>query len=146
MITNQRQYLITKAEIAKFEEAAAAARQSDSSPGVDPLIHKAMGDALASQLDDLKNDVLEYETLRAGGVRQRVFRSLRELPQALIEARIVARLSQRELAERLDLHEQQIQKYEATGYAGASLERIQDIADELGIEIEESVTYTVADA
>jgi DNA-binding XRE family transcriptional regulator len=105
-----------------------------------------MGDALASQLDDLKNDVLEYETLRAGGVRQRVFRSLRELPQALIEARIVARLSQRELAERLDLYEQQIQKYEATGYAGASLERIQDIADELGIEIEESVTYTVADA
>jgi ribosome-binding protein aMBF1 (putative translation factor) len=101
---------------------------------------------LASQLDDLKNDVLEYETLRAGGVRQRVFRWLRELPQALIEARIVARLSQRELAERLDLHEQQIQKYEATGYAGASLERIQDIADELGIEIEESVTYTVGDA
>ena len=146
MITNGRQYRITKAEISKFEEAVAAARETDPSPGVDPQIHMAMGDALASQLDELKEDVLQYENLRAGGIRQRVFRSLLELPQALIEARIVAHLSQRELAERLDLHEQQIQKYEATGYAGASLERIQEVADELGIEIEESVTYTVADA
>ena len=67
MITNQRQYKITRAEIAKFEKAVAAARQTDPSPGVDPLIHKAVGDALTSQLDDLKKDALEYETLKRAG-------------------------------------------------------------------------------
>ena len=146
MITNQRQYSITKSEVVRFEEALAAARASEPSPDVDPLIHKAMGDGLASQLDDLRTEVMEYEALRAGGITGRVFHSLTDLPKALIEARIAAGLSQRRLAEMLDLHEQQIQKYEATVYAGASLERIQQVADALGVEIEETVRYTAADA
>ena len=47
------------------------------------------------------------------------------------------------LAEKLGLKEQQIQRYEATLYAGLSLERLQEVADTLGLEIEERVKYTV---
>jgi hypothetical protein len=39
------------------------------------------------------------------------------------------------LAERLGLKEQQIQRYEATNYASASLSRVQQVARALGLRM-----------
>ena len=58
-----------------------------------------------------------------------------ELPQALIQGRIAAGLSQKELAARLGLKEQQIQRYEATDYASASLTRVCEVARSLGLKL-----------
>lgn len=143
MITNERQYRIANAEARKFELAIAAARESEPSPGVHPRIQQAMSDALESELAVLREDLDRYEALKSGKVRQRRVRSLRELPVLLIEARIAAGLTQRQLAERLSLPEQQVQRYESTMYASVSLERVQDVAEALGLEIEEEGTYAV---
>ncbi|HEY7830564.1 MAG TPA: helix-turn-helix transcriptional regulator [Solirubrobacteraceae bacterium] len=67
--------------------------------------------------------------------------SLRELPTALIEARIAAHLTQRDLAQRLGTAEQQIQRWEANNYTGVNLDRLQNIADALNIHIHETITY-----
>jgi DNA-binding XRE family transcriptional regulator len=141
VITNERQYRIARAEAQKFEQAIAAARESEPGPDVHPRIHQAMTDSLESELGILREQLERYEALRAGKVRQGTVRSLRELPVLLIEGRIAAGLTQRQLAERLGLPEQQIQRYESTLYSGASLDRLQDVADALGLEIEEHVTY-----
>ena len=42
--------------------------------------------------------------------------SFDELPQALVKARIALRLSQKDLADRLGMKEQRIQRYESTDY------------------------------
>ena len=55
-----------------------------------------------------------------------------ELPTVLIKARIAQGLSQKDLAERIGLKEQQIQRYEATDYASASLNRIKEVVSALG--------------
>jgi hypothetical protein len=141
VITNERQYRIAKAEAQKFERAIASAQESEPSPDVHPRVHQAMIESLESELGILREQLDRYEALKAGEVRQRTVRSLRELPILLIEGRIAARLTQRQLADRLGLPEQQIQRYEATLYSGASLDRLQDVADALGLEIEEQVTY-----
>ena len=65
--------------------------------------------------------------------------SFAELPRALIQSRIALGLSQKELAERLGLKEQQIQRYEATEYAGASVQRIQEVIQALGLQVREEV-------
>ena len=70
--------------------------------------------------------------------------SLLGLLPALIEARIAAGLTQLALAERLGIAEQQVQRYEATTYAGVSIERIQAVADAVGLRIHEEITYDVA--
>jgi DNA-binding Xre family transcriptional regulator len=142
VITNERQYRITKSEARKFGQAIAVARGRKPSRDVDPRIHQAMIEALESELAILRDDLKRYESLKAGKVRRRKVRSLRELPVLLIEGRIAAGLTQRQLAERLGLPEQQIQRYEATMYSGVSLERLQDVADALELEIEEQVTYS----
>lgn len=57
----------------------------------------------------------------------------------LIKARIARGLSQRALAERIGIKEQQVQFHEATDYAGASLARVTQVIDALGFDVQEAV-------
>lgn len=95
---------------------------------VHPLIAKAQQEALNSQLADLEGELTEYEALKDGEFDMDALNGLADIPMMLIKARIATGLSQRELAERLGLKEQQIQQYEATEYASASLTRIREVA------------------
>jgi ribosome-binding protein aMBF1 (putative translation factor) len=129
MIQNARQYRIAKAQAQKFARALEEFDSRRSAhPGVHPRLIKAQREAMVSQLETLNEDVREYERLRASRRRHVDPQTLADLPQALIRARIARGLSQRELAERLGLKEQQIQRYEATGYATASLKRVIEVA------------------
>ncbi len=85
-----------------------------------------------------------YEKLRDGHITSREITSLHELPTALIEARIAARLTQRQLAKRIGVAEQQIQRWEANDYSGVNLTRLQEIADALGIQMHDTITYSSA--
>lgn len=144
MITNERQYRIANAELKRFDEALAAQATSEPSPDIHPRIHQAMLDATASERDELRAQLERYDDLRFGRVAQRTLTSIRELPIALIEARIAARLTQRELAERLGVPEQQVQRWEANSYSGVGTERLQEIADALKLEVLETITYAVS--
>jgi ribosome-binding protein aMBF1 (putative translation factor) len=141
VITNERQYRITRAQLKRFDEAAKAQGARDPSPGVDPRINAAMGDALRSEAEELRRQLHEYEQLRAGEIKTRSLSSLTDLPRALIEARIAGHVTQKELADRLGLAEQQIQRWEATNYAGVGVKRMQDVADALGARITEKVSF-----
>ena len=96
-----------------------------------PLIAKAQHDAVKSQLADLESELREYESLKAGAFQLDELNLVEELPTVLIKARIAQGLSQRELAEHIGVKEQQIQRYEATDYASASLARIREVANAL---------------
>ncbi len=139
MIKNERQYKITRAQIAKFEAALDAL---NARSGTKSRLRKLEEDALRSQLDELRDEVKQYEELRSGGPKPIHIDSFDELPRALVEARIVAGLSQKELAERLNLKEQQIQRYEATDYGSASLTRLKEIAQALGVDLAGEMTYS----
>jgi transcriptional regulator with XRE-family HTH domain len=138
MIQNERQYKITKARVQEFDRSLHALAQS-AQPGVHPRIVQAQRDAIQSQLDELREELSAYEGLREGRSRVLELISLDELPAALIQGRIASGLTQRELAQRLGMKEQQIQRYEATSYSGASLDRIREIVAALGIKIREDV-------
>ena len=74
----------------------------------------------------------EYESLKAGGFQLDGLNVVSDLSILLIKARIAQGLSQKELAERIGVKEQQVQRYEATDYASASLTRIREVASALG--------------
>ena len=98
---------------------------------------------LLSQADTLRDEIKRYEDLRAGRIGQRELGSLRDLPSALIEARIAAGLTQKALGERLGVKERQVQRWEANLYSGVGVERLQEVADALGMGISETVSYAV---
>jgi ribosome-binding protein aMBF1 (putative translation factor) len=143
VITNERQHRIAKAELRSFEDAIDAQQANPPSEGVDPRVHEAMGASLRSEADELRDQIKRYEDLRDGRVSKRELEGLRDLPIALIEARIAAGLTQKALAARLGLKEQQIQRWEANLYSGVGVERLQDVADAMGMSVRETVSYTL---
>ncbi len=136
MIKNERQYRITKAQTVKLEQALAElSRSSRSEENIHPLLLKAEQEGIHSQLDDLRAEINEYEELKAGKYAIPELDTFAEFPLFLIRARIAEGLTQKELAERLGMKEQQIQKYESTEYASASLSRIKEVAQALGVKL-----------
>jgi HTH-type transcriptional regulator/antitoxin HigA len=81
---------------------------------------------------------VEYEKISSGQVSTFEATSLADLATLLIKARIARGWSQRRLADELNVAEQQVQRYEATGYRSASLARICDVAAALGVDIVET--------
>jgi ribosome-binding protein aMBF1 (putative translation factor) len=138
MIKNEKQYRITKGVLARFEEAAEGLKARQSSGAVndriDPRLQQAEIDAVQSEIDVLRGQIEEYEALQAGRRRVADLSVIETIPQALIQARIASGLSQKELAARLGLKEQQIQRYEANEYASASLRRVREVAEALTSE------------
>ncbi|HXU36883.1 MAG TPA: helix-turn-helix transcriptional regulator [Blastocatellia bacterium] len=133
MIRNEREYRITKAQAKKFQQALAQLpKERPREKGVHPRLVKAQNDALQSQLQSLRQQINEYERLRRGGGKGLDVTSIEKLPQNLIRARIAAGLTQKELATRIGIKEQQVQRYEATNYASASLARVLQVARILG--------------
>jgi len=142
MITNERQYRTTRAQLENFRKAIDAfdikgvTRQTKSK-----IMAKAELEALRSEYDNLSMQIHDYETLKSGTVEILKASNLEELPSILIRARIAKGLSQRQLADAIGLKEQQIQRYEAEEYASANLHRLAEVAKALGLNISEIAEF-----
>lgn len=86
-------------------------------------------------LKELQEEAQEYEKIKAGEVKQLKIDKFSQIPEILIKARITKRWNQKQLAEKLGLKPQQIQRYEATFYESASFTRILEVIDALGLKI-----------
>jgi DNA-binding XRE family transcriptional regulator len=144
LIANERRYRIAKAALRRFEDAVVEQRRSKPGKNVHPRIHKATGDALESEVEVLSDQIQRYERLRDGCFKERELDNLADLPIATIEARIAAGLTQKELAKRLGLHEQQIQRWEANLHSGVGVARLQEVIEALGMHVRGTVTYRAA--
>ena len=139
MIANERQYRITRGQLDQLKAALSAFDRKEAVERTrSRVLAKAEYAALESQVAELAEEVGEYEALKSGAVDNLKAESLEELPTILIKARIARGLSQRDLAEKLGLKEQQVQRYEADRYASASLRRIAEVAKALDLAISEN--------
>lgn len=151
MISNERQYRTTLRQRRKLAHAlddllgshggtlALAENDLDPVQDRDAFLQQLQRASLTGQIADLDSQLHEYEQLRDGQLTASRVHSLADLPDALVRARIASGLSQRDLAARLHMREQQIQRYEAERYAGASLTRLREVMDALGMEFDVDV-------
>lgn len=143
MITNERQYRITRSEAEKFRKSLEAMSGGRPSADVHPLLFEAQKNSLASQLKDLESEISEYEQLKAAERTVISVESFDELAEGLIRARIAAGLSQKALAERVGIKEQQVQRYESERYASASYQRLREITKALGVRIKNDILLPI---
>jgi ribosome-binding protein aMBF1 (putative translation factor) len=142
MIFNERQYVITKKQIQKFEQVIAELSNKEPPANLnDQLCYQAELDQYNSQLEELIEEVQQYENLKSGNIERLESDDLQNLPEALIKARIVRGLTQEQLAERLGVKPQQVQRDEANKYASASFTKLLEIQRALNIEIREEVIF-----
>lgn len=137
MIQNERQYRITQTKLKEFERDLAAIDPQD--PNLHPRQIIGWTNSYNLTIRQLKQEIAEYEQLKSGNILTFVLGSLDDLPTTLIKARIAAGMTQKELADKIGLQEQQIQRYEASHYSSASFDRLRAIANALKIEITQAV-------
>jgi HTH-type transcriptional regulator/antitoxin HigA len=135
MIYSDRQLSISKISLNKLKTAL---EQSSNKTAADSWLDKLGSDALRSQIADIESEIVDYELLRSGQISVAKSCSLSELPRVLIAARIAQGLSQSDLADRLNMKPQQIQRYEATDYQGANLARLIEVSNVLGVKASET--------
>jgi hypothetical protein len=64
VITNEQQYRIARSQARRFEQAIAAARETETTTEVDPRVRSAITEALESELAILREHVYHYEALK----------------------------------------------------------------------------------
>jgi len=134
MIKNEREYRSTRKALAGYEVSLAdfdVLKLIES--GVDPMIAQAQRASYERQAQELRQQLRAYETLRQGNGEPIELGDLSDLGRALVEARLVAGLTQRELANIAGVQEQQVQKYEKEFYDSASLRRLTHMARAIGV-------------
>jgi len=137
VIKNERQYRITQSHAAKFRTTLNELTTTSRPKNVHPKLWVAQRAGVRSQLRDLEAELRYYERLKSDRPKTLKLNSLDALPKVLIEARIAAGLTQEDLAARLGLKPQQIQRYEASDYQTASLARLLGIARVLNLRVRE---------
>jgi DNA-binding XRE family transcriptional regulator len=136
MIKNEHQYKITQKLASELEEALRVLPANKKFRLLHRRGQQAHLSSLKAQLAQHKAELKEYESLRAGKFNFNKISSLEQIPSWLIQARIARGLRQEDLAKLLKVKKQQVQHYEATEYAAASLTRIRQIAEVLQARVQ----------
>ncbi|WP_417832199.1 ImmA/IrrE family metallo-endopeptidase [Terasakiella sp.] len=136
MIYSDKQLKITKEQLQKLKDILNGF--GDMEVEEMDWAKKAQYDSLFCQYEDLAEEAALYEKLKAGKVSSFSCNTLSDLPAALIHARIASGLSQSDLAQKLGMKAQQIQRYEATEYASANLSKLTEISNLLEVKVIES--------
>lgn len=135
MIMNKQQYEIAKKYLDGFSVHLDTYKEDLEKQEIDPVLKELYIDGFYSRFTEVQNEIKEYEKLINTNDNKITFDEIDLFGQALIKARIFLGLNQKDLAKRIGVFEQQIQRYEQDDYKVAKLERVVQIARELGIRI-----------
>ncbi|MDB9511675.1 helix-turn-helix transcriptional regulator [Kamptonema animale CS-326] len=142
MIKNEKQYEYSQECARKFQYSIKALEQDEELKKKDPEGWQLSCDVKQSHLMALQAEIAEYERLINCDQNQPIqikVESINKLPDALIKARIAAKISQQELAQILGIEEQRVKQYEDTDYQCASFVEILEVSTVLGVEFETAV-------
>ena len=132
MIHSDKQLGVSTREMAKLNHALGS-KQSEHAG--QEWVRKAEINALKSQIAELRADIKHYQMLKRGEITVAKAVSLEELPSVLVQARIISGMSQSDLARALGAKPQQVQRYEATDYMGASLAKLIEVSRILNVQV-----------
>lgn len=137
MIRNEQEYREAARRISDESDRLKQQEQKLVEMGLEREEVKRAMEPMMSFHQQLKEEVESYERLRRGEFEE--LRNFEGVGQLLVALRISQGISQRELAERLGVHESQVSRDERNEYHGVTVERAQRVLDALGVEIRTTV-------
>jgi HTH-type transcriptional regulator / antitoxin HipB len=137
VIQNERQYKITQTKLRDLNLDRATLDLPDFD--LHPRLILARKNSLNILIGELEQEIAEYDRLKSGQINKWPIESLQDLPNVMIKARIAVGMTQKELAEKIGVQEQQIQRYEANNYRAVGFERLQEVMSALDIRISQAV-------
>jgi len=137
MIRNEKEYREAVERIRQEKDRLGRQEAELKAMGLGPAEIKRALDPKRSFHQQLEEEVVSYERLKRGEFDEVL--NLRGLGQLLISLRIAQGLTQRQLAEKLGVHETQVSRDERNEYHGITLERATKILEALGVEVRSQV-------
>jgi hypothetical protein len=134
VIRNDREYRETQRRLKEVAERLAEEKRALAAMGLDDEKVRQGLNPLRSFQNGLVAEAKAYERLKVGELS--ALGSLEELGRFLVEARVAAGITQRELARRLGAHETQVSRDEANDYYGATVARAARILAALGLGLD----------
>jgi HTH-type transcriptional regulator / antitoxin HipB len=131
MIQNEHQYKVTQGEIRKLEQVIEKLLEQD---GLQSRQLAMMQHGFQTQIDRMLVELREYDELKAGKI-EITMAAIEDSPRVLIQKRISLGMTQRELAAKLGIKEQMVQRYEANGYESISYQRLTEVWNALDASI-----------
>lgn len=86
-------------------------------------------------ISDRRNELEEYDRLKEGLERAFTADSFDDIGELVIKARVAKGWSQADLAEALNVTQQQVQRYEKNDWQKISLWRLQEVVEILGLKV-----------
>ena len=142
MIKDELEYEVSKEWVEKFNKTIAVMERDEEAKRKDFLKWDAGRGSIQCHLDQLHEEITEYERLMAWDKSKPIeiiVENFNKLSEALIKARMAAKMSEEELAEILDIDPERIKEYEKKKYQNASLMEILEISLALGLEFKTAV-------
>jgi len=137
MIRNDAEYANSVKQLRAQTQRMRQQKAELSGMGLSQEEVKRAMDPVRSFHQQLKEEVESYERLKRGEFAE--LRNFGGLGQLLVALRVAQGLSQRGLAERLDVHESQVSRDERNEYHGITVERVERVLEALGAEVRTSV-------
>ena len=139
MIQNEHQYKVTKGEIDKLQQVIDRLLAQQN---ISPSQLAGMQNSFQTQIDSrpetlrerMQMEIQAYDDLKAGKV-EITMGSIEDLPKVLIQKRISLGMTQKELAAKLGIKEQMVQRYEASGYESIGFGRLAEVWNALSASI-----------
>lgn len=129
MIKSDAQRDRTQAQIEGFRKALAQAEQQMSGKR-----SAAVCASYESMIRQLEDELREYEQLKSGEFTLPPVQRLDQIAPSIVKMRIAKGVSQTELAHRLGVSKQVISRYEENEYQTATIGRLQEILDAIGVK------------
>jgi len=142
MIRNENEY---KEAVRRLDEERQRLTEHESrltAQGLDREETRRVMDPLHSFHEQLAEEVASYERLRRGEVGEVL--NLHGLGGMLVALRVALGVTQRELAERLGVHESQVSRDERNEYHGITVERASRVLDALNVRMTSGVDEPVS--
>ncbi|MCD6498227.1 MAG: helix-turn-helix transcriptional regulator [Deltaproteobacteria bacterium] len=133
MIRNESEYQEAVRRLREEQERLAEHRKRLAEMGLAADELKRALDPLRSFHEQLSEEVASYERLKRGELSELL--NLHGLGSTFVALRIALGLTQRELAERLGVHESQVSRDERNEYHAITVARASRILDALGVEM-----------
>ena len=134
MIQNEHQYKVTQNKLKDLEQTLV--KLETNREILHPRQFSSRKKGLQLKIDSLNKEIEEFNGLKQQALIK--ISSIQDLPIALIKARIALGMTQKELAEKMGVKEQQVQRDEANQYSSAGFHRIAAVAKALNIQIQET--------
>lgn len=144
MIRNESEYQEAVRRLTEEKERLAAHQQRLQELGLGAAEVKRSIDPLRSFQAQLAEEIECYERLKRGDIDPLL--NLHGLGRSLVALRISRGITQRELAERLGVHESQVSRDERNDYHGITVERATRVLEALRVQMRSSFDLTASSA